>query len=482
MVEPPEHLRPAPAGTTPGPSSTTPPPGASPEACPTPHAPRGAARSALAAMLALGTVSFGGGSALIPLAEDQMVRRRGLLTPAAFTRHTVVASITPGALPAKLGSLAGADLSGGRLALVLGLAVALPGTLMTLGLVATVSSGPALTVAVVEAASVGITAFVLALLMHYVVAVVRDGSPSPWTALTLTLLTWLATGLPTAAALLTSTTGIRTASSLPSLGAVHVVVLALALVMGRAALRARWNRGAARAPAAGTTTEPEMPRERAWPTAALLLAPAVLALVVATATLGRRAAELLGLVALSTVTSFGGGPAYVGVADGFFVGGGHVDPTTFYNQLVPISNAMPGPVLVKLAAAVGFSAAPPGSGAAGAWLLGTSAALVALGISTAVAALVMAGYRRAARSPVVQDVGRYLLPVIGGLLITTSSSMLLGATTLAEGVGVPPWLTVLCLTTAVLLLVAVRRRRRVPDVVLLLLCGAGSTAALLAAR
>lgn len=440
------------------------------------------ARPALAAMLALGTVSFGGGSALIPLADDQLVRRRGLLTPAAFTRHTVVASITPGALPVKLGSLAGADLSGGRLALALGLAVALPGTLLTLGLVATVASAPALTVEVVEAASVGITAFVLALLAHYVIGVVRDGSSSPWTALTLTLLTWLATGLPTAAALLTSTTGIPTATSLPALGAVHVVVLALVLVMGRAALRARWARGAASAQPAATTAEPEGPRGRTWRTASLLLAPAVVALVAATAVLGSRAAELLGLVALSTVTSFGGGPAYVGVADGFFVGGGHVDPTTFYNQLVPISNAMPGPVLVKLAAAVGFSAAPPGSGSAGGWLLGASAALVAVALSTAFAALVMAGYQRAARSPVVQDVGRYLLPVIGGLLVTTSTSMLLGATAVAEGVGVPPWLAALTITAAVVLLVAVRRRGRVPDVVLLLICGAGSTAALLAAR
>ena len=60
------------------------------------------------------------------------------------------------------------------------------------------------------------------------------------------------------------------------------------------------------------------------------------------------------LIALSSITSFGGGEAYIAVADGYFVQPGYVDAGTFYTQLVPIANALPGPILVKVAAGIGY--------------------------------------------------------------------------------------------------------------------------------
>lgn len=119
------------------------------------------------AILTVGTVGFGGGSALIPLVEDQLVRRRRVLDPETFTHHTVVASITPGVLPMKLGGLAGLHTSGAGLALLLSLAVALPGTLATMALVTAVAQGDSDVVRLVELASVGITVFIIALLVHY---------------------------------------------------------------------------------------------------------------------------------------------------------------------------------------------------------------------------------------------------------------------------------------------------------------------------
>ena len=140
----------------------------------------------------------------------------------------------------------------------------------------------------------------------------------------------------------------------------------------------------------------------------------------------RPAAQLLGLVALSTVTSFGGGEAYVAVADGFFVAGGHVEPDVFYNLLVPVANALPGPILIKLASAVGFASAAT-SGTATAWLVGSAAGLVAISTGASVALLVLGAYDRVSHSPVVRDLGAVLLPIIGGLLVSTSISMLVAA-------------------------------------------------------
>lgn len=73
---------------------------------------RSGAVAQLLSMLKVGLIGFGGGSALIPLVDDELVRRRKVLDERTFTRHTVVASITPGALPVKLAGLAGLHTSG----------------------------------------------------------------------------------------------------------------------------------------------------------------------------------------------------------------------------------------------------------------------------------------------------------------------------------------------------------------------------------
>ena len=61
----------------------------------------------IGSMLRVGTIGFGGGSALIPVIEKEIVHRRGLLDDPTFTAHTVIANITPGALPVKLGAYKG---------------------------------------------------------------------------------------------------------------------------------------------------------------------------------------------------------------------------------------------------------------------------------------------------------------------------------------------------------------------------------------
>ena len=80
-------------------------------------------------------IGFGGGSALIPVFEDELVTRRGRLAPATFTKQTIVASITPGALPVKLGAMAGLALSGSWSALGMAVLVSVPGTVLTMAAV-----------------------------------------------------------------------------------------------------------------------------------------------------------------------------------------------------------------------------------------------------------------------------------------------------------------------------------------------------------
>ena len=66
----------------------------------------GVARFA-ASMLKVGAIGFGGGSALIPILHAELVETgdvvpAGKLSEAEFTHDTVIANITPGALPVKM--------------------------------------------------------------------------------------------------------------------------------------------------------------------------------------------------------------------------------------------------------------------------------------------------------------------------------------------------------------------------------------------
>ncbi|MGJ7441314.1 chromate transporter [Aquipuribacter sp. MA13-6] len=429
-------------------------------------------------MLTVGTVGFGGGSALIPLVEDQLVRRRRVLDAETFTQHAVVASITPGALPVKLGGLAGLHTSGAGLALVLSLAVALPGTAATLALVTAVAAGGSDLVRLVELASVGITVFIIALLVHYGQQVVGRHAGRPVWPLAVIVVVAALTGADVLVELGARLIGRDVDPSWPALPAVGAIALGGVVVAARAVARAVRSRGVA-APPPRTDPFQRLPRRLPVVSTVLVLASAgLLGVGLAWVVTGADGVRLMGLVLLSTTTSFGGGEAYVGVADAVFVGGGHVDSQTYYSQLVPIANALPGPILVKLAAAVSFDVGSTEAGLVGAWSLGAAAAVVAVTSCTAVAVLVMAGFSRVQGSPVARDIGAVVLPVICGLLLTTAAAMLGAVADVAESEGTPAAPVLWACVLGVVAVLALRHRRIVPDAALVIGCG-GLGAALL---
>ena len=64
----------------------------------------------------------------------------------------------------------------------------------------------------------------------------------------------------------------------------------------------------------------------------------------------------LGQGFLSSLLSFGGGDAYLTIADGIFVQGGTTEAADFYGQLVPVANALPGSILCKILTGIGYLA------------------------------------------------------------------------------------------------------------------------------
>ncbi len=134
--------------------------------------------SALANMLSflkVGCIGFGGGSALIPVIHKEIVAGRRVLSEDDYLKHTVIVNITPGALPVKLGATCGLQASGTAGSVLSAYAMALPGVLATVLIVALFSLLGPTAIDYLNFASLGITVFIVFLLLHYVGHVVRHG-------------------------------------------------------------------------------------------------------------------------------------------------------------------------------------------------------------------------------------------------------------------------------------------------------------------
>ena len=90
-------------------------------------------------MFRVGCIGFGGGSALIPVIEKEVVERQGLDIKENIDKDVVVASITPGALPVEIAASIGRRGFGTKGMIAGAVMMALPGTVFTVMLVTILS-------------------------------------------------------------------------------------------------------------------------------------------------------------------------------------------------------------------------------------------------------------------------------------------------------------------------------------------------------
>ena len=91
-------------------------------------------------MLKIGFIGFGGGSALIPVIEEEVVEKDKIVSEEEFNDDVMIASITPGALPVEVATGIGRQASGLKGMAAAATAMALPGALLTVLLQAVISS------------------------------------------------------------------------------------------------------------------------------------------------------------------------------------------------------------------------------------------------------------------------------------------------------------------------------------------------------
>lgn len=463
----------------------------------------------------VGLIGFGGGSALIPIIHKEIVANKKALSEDDYLKHTVVANITPGALPVKLGSTCGLQLSNPLGSVLSAYAVAVPGVFATVFIIALFSMMGQAAIDYLNYASLGITIFIVFLLLHYVQKTVNSGHIRANTAIC--ILAFLLTSGRVVREIIELAFGLeRHALGIPlfNISMIHVMIISFYLIFYflLAGLHpARLAVGVALALAYALLSGSAL---RSWPHAGTLRLVVAALFVVSIALLwlrrdkrrgGKTAVSLdrsiliavilflllpfvpvafgaasghfpsigacltfLANILVSTVTSFGGGEAYVAVADSVFVQAGYCDPEVFYGRVVPVANALPGPILVKIAAALGFVWGQNEGTTASGIVLAVSSTMLAVGACCALAVLVLNYYNALKHSPFILSLKRYILPVICGTLVSTSLSMMYESMKIAGHYGFSPPRTFIVMALCVAATFLIYRKYHLHDLVLLI--------------
>ncbi|MGN1381833.1 MAG: chromate transporter [Eubacterium sp.] len=417
-------------------------------------------------MLKIGVIGFGGGSALIPVIEEEVVQEQKIISKKDYDEDVIAACVTPGALPVEIAAGSGLTTFGLKGMLLAAAAMAAPGALLTVLLLTVFSGSSVKSLNFVRYLSVGLGAFICSLLISYAAKTQKtstlEGKKTGRVSLLIMISVFLLTfgknlfailgingnpafSLSTVEVLglaffgifytgcrftkLKSTVCIitavlylvftgRTGAAVPGMLRIALYLFMVLLSVKGIAESIQNDRKHSHIDArAAISWKTPLQQTGAW---LILLAlssiPALLYI--------KGSFLLLGKGMLSSLISFGGGDAYLSVADGMFVGHGMVSAHDFYGTLVPAANVLPGSILCKILTGIGYFTGLDVSGsAAGGWLT----ALACLGVSVSASGLVFCWIRwllsEFEEVTVFREISRWIRPIISGLLLNVTLTM-----------------------------------------------------------
>ncbi len=339
-------------------------------------------------MLKVGVIGFGGGNALIPVIEQEAVKEKKMVNKEEYDKDIVAATLTPGALPVELASGIGYQYCGKRGMLAGGVAMALPGALLTVLMLSVLKQLDDVLLTQIQYASIGITAFIMCLLTEYIVDTVKKYNHS-----SKRVILWCVIAGVFILSAGKNLLGIFRIDRTPIFGVSTVDVLLVAffailytgcefnwknvsvtvlvggvylLCVGKAGVISNeyvtWTArilmvvlsvygvvrgGTKKKKNVKTDLRPLAVKTVIWILFFILLSlPAFLFV-------SHHALHfsLKGLI--SSLLSFGGGDAYLTIADGLFVPD-YIGDNEFYNHLVLIVNILPGSILCKTLTGIGY--------------------------------------------------------------------------------------------------------------------------------
>lgn len=417
-------------------------------------------------MFRIGLIGFGGGSALIPVIEAETVGR-GLLSRRSYEEDVLAASITPGALPVGIAAGVGQRVGGMTGMLLAAFMMALPGALLLVACLAFLTHGQGQVLRFVQGLSIGIGAFIMSLLALYVVRSVQSmGKAQPhgqFLASLIVFSTFLFVGGHNLGQLFGFTT-VHGLSTLAMLGLAFFLLLFLpanpsrtqmAIAFGMTVLfigtEIHGGSGAKIVPMCMTllvarslyvdfsASKKQIAHQNflramlheflGWLGIALL---AILPFIFSY----EGASKVIAAGALSSLLSFGGGDAYLTIADGIFIAGGIVPREVFYGLLVPLVNVLPGSILCKTLAGIGFLCGVSMGGFTGGLLGALAGFTVSVTASGVMFGFVARIFRTFHDAPIFLRLSHWLRPVIAGLLVNVALSLLIASLKAGVSLGI----------------------------------------------
>ena len=395
-------------------------------------------RKFLYSMFQVGCIGFGGGSALIPVIEREVVDRQGLDKKQNIEKDVIVASITPGALPVEIAASIGRRRYGVKGMVAGAVMMALPGAVMTVLLVAVLSAFQERILSVVNMISIGVSIFIMYLLYSYIRTMLKEcgkeGTARKFKAILLMLgILGMSFFISTVEILVLVFFGIfftkgnycrKNMTVLTGVSALYILTHAHGLPWDFSAYERVVNLLMLILAGYGifcNIHETKWQGEKDWKEIAVdigtwILFAVVLMLPVFFAY--QNVLEFFEKSILSAWVSFGGGDAYLTIADGFFVEGGMISAQQYYSHIVPAVNVLPGSILCKTLSAVGYYV---GFNLSGKIWAGVLFAITGFACSIAASCssfmLVYHLYDYLMTLHVFLIIRRWIRPMIGGLLM-----------------------------------------------------------------
>ena len=409
-------------------------------------------------MLKIGLIGFGGGSALIPVIHKEAVEEKKIISEGEFSKQVVIASITPGALPIELASGIGLHCAGAKGMMIGALAMALPGCFFSILFLALISIADPNVTEIIEICSVGVSSLIMIILSDYVIKTIksakRDGRLAK--ALIIVLSIFVLTSEKKLAAILgISWTPIFNIATIDVFALVFFVAaftrgnfnrlnwiiviissVLYILCVGKGAIinniYVKWIIegfmvlaglfGVHQSDFSGLKDKKigDILKKEG-----ILVISLGIGIIIAGCINSELALKFAANSLISSLMSFGGGDAFLAVADAMFVVEGFIESDKFYGTIIPIVNVMPGSILCKTLSGIGYCMAYNTYeniywGLVFA-VLGMTAGVVG---SCGIFYLVLEIYEKVEDLPFLNVLRCWIQPVISGLLLTVGTSLI----------------------------------------------------------
>lgn len=409
-------------------------------------------------MMRIGIIGFGGGNALIPVIEKSVVEEKELVSAEELEEDILIANITPGALPVEIAGGIGKRVCGSWGMFLCATAMAFPGACLTILLLSAISQLSSEVLLQIEYLTVGITAFISCLLTHYVIVTIKSAKARG--ELFPCILIVSAVFFLTCGKNLYRLIGVERSPYL-SVATIDIFIMAFFVILytgccfdirklfvsGAICIlyildMGKWN--LITSDTAGALIKCSMALlalyglkqdivkkkvvarvswKSLWSGLAVLIGGGVITLIPAYMAVGD-SLRYVGNSILSSLMSFGGGDAYLTVADGLFVGKGLVTEDVFYSNIVPMVNILPGSILCKTVSGIGYYI---GYGATGNIVVGLMVALAGFVASVAASCSVFhvmsCAYQSFEELNIFQAIRKWIRPIVAGLMFTVILSL-----------------------------------------------------------